>query len=48
VTIRSDAGEARMTIANIPSAENPRTGRIVANSVIATLHRFTAPLTVGT
>jgi aspartate dehydrogenase len=48
VTIHSDAGEARMTIANIPSAENPRTGRIVANSVIATLQRFTSPLTVGT
>lgn len=48
VTIRSDAGEAKMTIANIPSVENPRTGRIVANSVIATLQRFTAPLIVGT
>lgn len=48
VTIRSDAGEAKMAISNIPSAENPRTGRIVANSVIATLQRFTAPLTVGT
>jgi aspartate dehydrogenase len=47
VTIVSDAGEATMTISNIPSDENPRTGRIVANSVIATLHRFTAPLTVG-
>lgn len=48
VTIKSDSGEARMSIANIPSTENPRTGRIVANSVIATLQRFTAPLTVGT
>ena len=27
---------------------HPRTGRIVADSVIAALHRFTAPLTVGT
>ena len=47
VTIRSDSGEAKMSIANIPSPDNPRTGRIVANSVIATLQRFTAPLTVG-
>jgi aspartate dehydrogenase len=47
VTIRSDAGEATMTIANIPSDENPRTGRIVANSVIAALTRLTAPLVVG-
>lgn len=48
VRIRSDAGEATMTIANIPSAENPRTGRIVAQSVIAALRRLTAPLTAGT
>jgi aspartate dehydrogenase len=47
VTIVSDAGEATMSIQNIPSDENPRTGRIVANSVIATLNRFTAPLTAG-
>lgn len=48
VTITSDTGEATMTIRNIPSDENPRTGRIVANSVIATLQRFTAPLIAGT
>lgn len=48
VTISSDSGEAEMTMRNIPSDENPRTGRIVANSVIATLQRLTAPLTVGT
>lgn len=47
VTIRSDSGEAQMAIANIPSKENPRTGRIVANSVIATLSRMTAPLVSG-
>lgn len=47
VTISSDSGEATMTMQNIPSDENPRTGRIVAQSVIATLQRLTAPLTVG-
>ena len=47
VTIESDAGEATMMIRNIPSDENPRTGRIVANSVIATLDRMTAPLVAG-
>ncbi len=47
VTIVSDSGEATMTMMNIPSDENPRTGRIVANSVIATLKRLTAPLTSG-
>ena len=48
VTIESDTGEATMMIRNIPSDENPRTGRIVANSVIATLQRLTAPLVAGT
>lgn len=47
VTISSDSGDASMTIANIPSADNPRTGRIVANSVLATLARMTAPLVSG-
>lgn len=47
VTIRSDSGEATMTMNNVPSPENPRTGRIVANSVIATLKRLTDPLTAG-
>ena len=47
VTIVSDAGEATMTMKNIPSAENPKTGRIVAQSVLATLRRLTAPLTAG-
>ena len=47
VTIESDAGDATMAICNIPSDENPRTGRIVANSVIATLDRMTAPLVAG-
>lgn len=47
VSIVSDSGEATMTIRNIPSDENPRTGRIVANSVIATLNRLTAPLVAG-
>ncbi|MEM7429433.1 MAG: aspartate dehydrogenase [Pseudomonadota bacterium] len=48
VTIVSDSGEATMTINNIPSDENPKTGRIVANSVIATLARMTSPLVAGT
>ena len=47
VSVTSDSGEASMTIRNIPSKENPKTGLIVANSVIATLHRLTAPLVAG-
>jgi aspartate dehydrogenase len=48
VRIQSDSGEATMVMNNIPSDENPRTGKIVANSVIATLQRFTSPLIAGT
>lgn len=48
VTIRSDSGEAIMTMNNIPSDDNPRTGRIVANSVIATLRRMTSAVVAGT
>ena len=47
VTISSDSGEAKMTMRNVPSPENPKTGRIVAQSVIATLRRLTAPLVAG-
>jgi aspartate dehydrogenase len=48
VRIVSEFAEAEMTIRGIPSAENPRTGRIVAPSVIACLRRMTAPLVAGT
>ncbi len=47
VTIVSDSGEANMVMKNIPSDENPRTGRIVSNSVIATLRRLTATMVAG-
>ncbi|TFG88578.1 MAG: aspartate dehydrogenase [Hyphomicrobiales bacterium] len=47
VTITSDAGDATMTMRNVPSASNPKTGRIVAQSVLATLRRLTATLTAG-
>ena len=48
IRIVSDSGDANMTIRNVPSEENPRTGRIVAQSVVATLKRMTAPLVAGT
>jgi aspartate dehydrogenase len=48
-TIEIDADSARftMSIENVPS-DNPRTGRIVALSVIAALRKLNAPLRVGT
>ncbi len=48
VRIVSEAGEADMQIRNVPSEENPRTGKVTALSVIACLQRMTDPLAVGT
>jgi aspartate dehydrogenase len=48
VHIVSESGEADMTIRNIPSDENPRTGKITALSVIACLRRMTDTLVAGT
>ncbi len=47
VTVTSKAADFTMTIENVPSDENPRTGKITAHSVIAALHRLTSPLVVG-
>jgi aspartate dehydrogenase len=49
-TIEVDADSARFTLSieNIPSEENPKTGRITALSVLAALRKLHAPLAVGT
>jgi aspartate dehydrogenase len=48
VRVTSDAADLTMTIENLPSQENPRTGRITALSALAALRRLTATLVVGT
>jgi aspartate dehydrogenase len=48
IEVDSDSAAFRMRIANIPSDENPRTGRITALSVIAALRKLRSPLRVGT
>src|SRR5215468_114578 len=48
IIVESDSADLSMTIANLPSEENPRTGRITALSALAALRRLTAPLVVGT
>jgi aspartate dehydrogenase len=40
-------GSLRFAISNVPSDENPRTGRIVAMSVIQALRRRRSPLVFG-
>jgi aspartate dehydrogenase len=47
ILVKSDSSDLTMTIENIPSEENPRTGRITALSALAALRRLTAPLVVG-
>lgn len=47
IEVDSDAARFSMSIENIPS-ENPKTGRITAQSVLAALRNLSAPLRVGT
>ncbi len=48
IVVEADAARFEMQIENVPSEENPRTGKLTPLSVIATLRGFTAPLKVGT
>ena len=48
ITVDSDSARFSMTIENVPSEENPRTGKITALSVIACLRKLAAPLRIGT
>jgi aspartate dehydrogenase len=47
IVVEADAARFEMQIENVPSDENPRTGRITALSVIAALRRLTATMCVG-
>jgi aspartate dehydrogenase len=47
IEVESDAARFSLAIENVPS-ENPKTGRITAQSVIAALRKLHAPLRVGT
>lgn len=47
ISVEADSVRFELSIENVPTEENPRTGRLVALSVIATLKRLTAPLIVG-
>ncbi len=48
VHVESDSANLELRIENIPSPENPRSGMIVALSILATLKSLTLPLRVGT
>lgn len=44
----SDSSNLTVTIENIPSVENPATGKVTPLSALAALRRLTAPLVIGT
>jgi aspartate dehydrogenase len=48
IEVESEAARLSMQIENVPSAENPRTGRLTPLSVIAALKKLSSPLAIGT
>ena len=48
ITVEADSARFTMQIENVPSDDNPRTGKITALSTIATLRGLVSPLRVGT
>lgn len=48
IDVDSDSARFSMTIENVPTVENPKTGRITALSVIAALRGIVTPLRAGT
>jgi aspartate dehydrogenase len=48
IEVEAEAARLSMQIENVPSAENPRTGRLTPLSVIAALKKLTSPLAIGT
>jgi aspartate dehydrogenase len=48
IEVEAEAARLSMQIENVPSAENPRTGRLTALSVIAALKKLASPLAIGT
>ena len=47
IFVESDSAKFTMTMQNIPS-ENPRTGRITSQSVVAMLRKMTSHFSIGT
>lgn len=48
IEVEADAARFSFQIENVPSLENPKTGRMTPLSVIALLTKLTAPLAIGT
>jgi aspartate dehydrogenase len=48
IEVEAEAARFVMQVENVPSEENPRTGRLTALSVIAALKKLASPLAIGT
>ncbi len=48
IEVEADAARLTMQIENLPSLENPKTGRLTPLSVIALLRKLSSPLAIGT
>jgi len=48
IEVEADAARLTLQIENVPSAENPKTGRLTPLSVIALLRKLASPLAIGT
>jgi aspartate dehydrogenase len=48
IEVEAEAARFSMQIENVPSLENPRTGRLTPLSVIALLRKLVSPLAIGT
>ncbi len=47
ITVEADSARFTMVIENVPTPENPRTGRITALSILACLKGLVSPLKIG-
>ncbi|MBV9860362.1 MAG: aspartate dehydrogenase [Alphaproteobacteria bacterium] len=48
IEVEAEAARFTLEIENVPSAENPRTGRMTPLSVVAALKKLSSPLAIGT
>jgi aspartate dehydrogenase len=48
IEVEADSARFSLSIENVPSDDNPKTGKNVALSVLAMLRKLNAPLAVGT
>ena len=48
IEVEADTVRLKLEIENVPSVENPRTGRLTPLSVVALLRKLGSPLAIGT